>query len=154
MLSERSQEAATEINELASSAVAITEKAGEMMKRLVPDIQKTAELVQEISAASQEQNTGTEQINRALQQLEQVTQQNSARSEELSTTAQELAAQAEHLRHAIMLFQVDEVDRQPLEQAQEKAQSPSHFKIVQTKPDKDIENGEFRDDQDNEFERF
>ncbi len=57
-LAERSQTAVTEITQLATSSVAIAEKAGEKLKKLVPDIQKTAELVQEISAMSKEQDTG------------------------------------------------------------------------------------------------
>ncbi|MBI5886086.1 MAG: MCP four helix bundle domain-containing protein, partial [Deltaproteobacteria bacterium] len=74
-LAERSQTAAGEISKLSSTSVQIAEQAGEMLTRLVPDIQKTAELVQEISAASNEQNSGAEQINKALQQLDQVIQQ-------------------------------------------------------------------------------
>jgi len=96
-LAERSKTAATEINTLASGSVAVAEKAGEMLSTVVPDIQKTAELVQEISAASKEQNTGAEQINQAIQQLDQVVQQN-------STVSEELAAQAEQLQSTIAFF--------------------------------------------------
>jgi methyl-accepting chemotaxis protein len=110
-LSERIQAAATEINQLASSSVAVVEKAGEMLKKLVPDIQKTAELVQEISAASKEQNTGADQINQAIQRLDQVAQQNSATAEELSATAEELAAQAALLETTIAFFKVAESDQ-------------------------------------------
>jgi methyl-accepting chemotaxis protein len=78
-----------------------------MLARLVPDIQKTAELVQEIAAASNEQNTGAEQINKAIQQLDQVIQQNASASEELSSTAEELSAQAEQLQGTIAFFRVD-----------------------------------------------
>ncbi len=107
-LAERSQAAAGEINQLAGSSVEIAEKAGEMLGKLVPDIQKTAELVQEISSASAEQSTGAMQINKAIQQLDQVTQQNSSASEEMSATAEELAAQAEQLKNAISFFKLDE----------------------------------------------
>ncbi len=113
-LAERSQAAATEITELAGSSVAITEKAGEMLTRLVPDIQRTAELVQEISAASKEQDTGAAQINRSIQQLDQITQQNSATTEALSATAEELANQAEQLQHTIAFFTVDARGQEPL----------------------------------------
>jgi len=113
-LAERSQQAATEINQLASSSVAISEKAGEMLQKLVPDIQKTAELVQEITAASKEQNTGAGQINKAIQQLDNVTQQNSATSEELSATAEELSSQAEMLQHTIDFFKTEEADQRTL----------------------------------------
>ena len=106
-LAERSQHAATDINQLAGSSVAIAEKAGEMLRKLVPDIQKTAALIQEISAASKEQNMGAGQINKAVQQLDQVTQQNSVTAEELSSTAEELAKQAETLQKIIAFFHVD-----------------------------------------------
>ncbi len=107
-LAERSQTAAAEINKLASSSVQVAARAGEMLKQLVPDIRKTAELVQEIAAASNEQNTGADQINRAVQQLDQVIQQNATVSEEMASTAEELAGQAESLRHTIDYFEVEE----------------------------------------------
>jgi methyl-accepting chemotaxis protein len=105
-LAERSQAAATEINGLANSSMRVAERAGDMLKRLVPDIQKTAELVQEISAASREQSTGTQQINKAIQQLDQVTQQNSATTEEIAATAEELAGQADYLQQSVAFFAV------------------------------------------------
>ncbi len=106
-LAERSQAAAAEISKLSSSSVEVAELAGEMLDKLVPDIQKTAELVQEINAASGEQNTGADQINKAIQQLDQVVQQNAAAAEEMSSTAEELASQAEHLQSAIEFFRVN-----------------------------------------------
>jgi methyl-accepting chemotaxis protein len=105
-LAERSQTAAGEINQLASSSVEIAVQAGEMLVKLVPDIQKTAELVQEISSASAEQTTGVQQINKAIQQLDQVIQQNASASEEMSATSEELAAQAEQLKTAIAFFKL------------------------------------------------
>lgn len=105
-LAERSQTAAGEINTLADSSVKVAVEAGKMLASLVPDIQKTAELVQEISAASNEQTSGTEQINKAIQQLDQVTQQNASSAEELSSTAEELASQAEQLQAIIEYFKV------------------------------------------------
>jgi methyl-accepting chemotaxis protein len=82
------------------------------LDQLVPDIQKTAGLVQEISAASKEQTTGTEQINRAIQQLDRITQQNAATSEELAATAEALAGQAEQLQQATAFFHIDSADQQ------------------------------------------
>ncbi|MBI5740183.1 MAG: MCP four helix bundle domain-containing protein [Nitrospirae bacterium] len=107
-LAERSQAAAGEISQLSSSSVEVAEQAGEMLAKLVPDIQKTAELVQEISGASNEQNSGADQINRAIQQLDQVIQQNAGASEEMSATAEELSSQAEQLQGAIAFFKVDD----------------------------------------------
>jgi len=105
-LAERSQTAAGEISNLSVYSVEIAEKAGEMLGRIVPDIKKTAELVQEINAASAEQNTGSDQINQALQQLDQVIQQNASASEEMSSTSEELASQAEQLQDAIAFFNI------------------------------------------------
>ena len=105
-LAERSQMAATEINQLSSSSVDVAEKAGEMLKQLVPDIQKTAELVQEISAASREQDSGANQINQAIQQLDQVIQQNSAVSEEIASMSEELSGQAEMLKASVEFFKL------------------------------------------------
>ena len=106
-LAERSQTAAAEISQLSKSSVEVAEKAGEMLAKLVPDIQKTAELVQEISAGSNEQNTGAEQINKAIQQLDQVIQQNAGASEEMASTSEELSSQAEQMQGTISFFRVD-----------------------------------------------
>ncbi|MFZ5996733.1 MAG: methyl-accepting chemotaxis protein [Nitrospirota bacterium] len=106
-LAERSQAAAAEISQLSTSSVQVAEQAGEMLAKLVPDIQKTAELVQEITAASAEQNAGAEQINKAIQQLDQVIQQNASAAEEMASTAEELSSQAEQLQSAIAFFKVE-----------------------------------------------
>ncbi len=106
-LAERSQNAAGEISELSASSVEVAEKAGEMLDKLVPDIQKTAELVQEISASSNEQNTGADQINKALQQLDQVIQQNASASEEMASTSEELSSQAQQLQDTISFFRIN-----------------------------------------------
>jgi methyl-accepting chemotaxis protein len=106
-LAERSQSAAGEISQLSTSSVAIAEQAGEMLTRMLPDIQKTAELVQEISASSKEQDTGAEQINKAIQQLDQVIQQNASAAEEMASTTEELSSQAEQLKATIAFFTLD-----------------------------------------------
>ena len=103
-LAERSQKAAGEINQLSGTTVKVSEKAGEMLEKLVPDIQRTAELVQEITAASKEQDTGAEQINKALQQLEKVIQQNASASEEMASTTEELTGQSDQLVSALGFF--------------------------------------------------
>ncbi|MEW6669069.1 MAG: methyl-accepting chemotaxis protein [Thermodesulfobacteriota bacterium] len=114
-LAERSQTAAGEISKLSSSSVEVAERAGDMLAKLVPDIQKTAELVQEISAASNEQNAGAEQINKAIQQLDQVIQQNASASEELSTTAEQLSAQAEQLQSTMAFFRLNGTNEKRVE---------------------------------------
>jgi methyl-accepting chemotaxis protein len=107
-LAERSQAAATAISALSSSTVKVAREAGDMLGRLVPDIQKTATLVEEITAACREQNIGAEQINQAIQQLDKVTQQNSSASDEMAATSEELSAQAEQLESVISFFHTDD----------------------------------------------
>ncbi len=107
-LAERSQAAAVEIGTLSATSVSVAEKTGEILVRMVPDIQKTAELVQEISASSSEMNSGANQITKALSQLDQVIQRNAASSEELASTAQELNAQADDLKNAMEFFKLNE----------------------------------------------
>jgi methyl-accepting chemotaxis protein len=105
-LAERSQSAAAEISKLTASGVTISEQAGGLLSRLVPDIQKTATLVQEIASASAEQTTGASQVNQALQQLDQVIQQNASAAEEMAATARDLSGQAEQLQRSIAFFKV------------------------------------------------
>ncbi len=114
-LAARSKEAANEISNLSASSVKVAEEAGVMLERLVPDIKKTSELVQEISAASSEQKNGIEQINKAILQLDEVTQQNSAAAEELASTAEELASQAEKLQTTIEYFKLNGRGRRKIE---------------------------------------
>ena len=106
-LAERSQHAAAEISQLSLSSVEVAERAGVMLGKMVPDIQKTAGLVQEISASCREQDTGAEQINKAMQQLDQVIQQNASAAEEMSATSEELSSQAEQLQSSIAFFRTD-----------------------------------------------
>lgn len=107
-LAERSQTAAGEINRLSASSVQIAEHAGDLLNSIVPAIQKTADLVQEITSASNEQKAGAEQINKAIQQLDQVIQQNAAAAEEMAATATELDAQAEELQQSSAYFRTDQ----------------------------------------------
>jgi methyl-accepting chemotaxis protein len=125
-LAERSQGAAGEINELSNSSLAVAERAGELLGKLVPDIRRTADLVQEIAASSAEQNQGASQVNQALQQLDQVVQQNSGASEEMASTAEELSAQAEQLQASISFFSINEGER--------RAQSVQNARRRQAKP--------------------
>jgi methyl-accepting chemotaxis protein len=107
-LAERSQIAAAEISQLSASSVAVAEKAGSMLQVIVPDIRRTAELVQEISAASREQDLGASQINQAIQRLDQIIQQNASASEEIAATAEELSGQADQLQQLMADFKLDD----------------------------------------------
>jgi methyl-accepting chemotaxis protein len=107
-LAERSGSAAAEISEMSSSSLDVAEQAGEMLKKIVPEVKRTAELVQEISAGSNEQRSGAEQINKGLQQLDQVVQQNASAAEQMSSTSEELSSQAEELQASIAFFKVEQ----------------------------------------------
>jgi len=106
-LAERSQVAAQEIGELASGSVNLAERAGKLLDEMVPSINKTSDLVQEIASASQEQTAGVGQINNAMGQLNKATQQNASASEELAATAEELGGQAGQLQELMGFFTVD-----------------------------------------------
>jgi methyl-accepting chemotaxis protein len=106
-LAERSQVAAQEIGEVATSSVELADRAGSLLDRMVPNIRKTSDLVQEITAASEEQSAGVGQINAAVGQMSQTTQQNASSSEELAATAEEMSSQAEQLQAAMAFFRLD-----------------------------------------------
>ncbi len=105
-LAERSKFSADEIVELAQTSLELSKVAGEVMLTSIPQITKTTQLVQEITAASNEQNNGANQVNSAIQQLNNVTQQNAASSEEVAASADHLSSQAENLKNVISFFKV------------------------------------------------
>jgi methyl-accepting chemotaxis protein len=105
-LAERSQVAAQEIGEVATNSVELAERAGKLLDEMVPNIRKTSDLVQEITAASEEQSSGVGQINAAVSQLSQTTQQNASSSEELAATAEEMSGQAEQLQQTMGFFKL------------------------------------------------
>ncbi len=111
-LAERSQEAAGEINRLSGSSMKVAEDAGAQLRAILPDIERTAQLMQEIAAASQEQNSGADQINKALGQLDEVIQRNASASEEMASTSEELAGQAEQLQSMMRFFKIETLQRQ------------------------------------------
>ena len=172
-LAERSQTAAVEISKLSASSMEVGEHACEMLEKLVPGIQKTAELVQEIHGASAEQNSGAEQINKAIQQLDHVVQQNAGAAEEMSSTAEELSAQAEHLQSAVEFFKIESNETQRRSVRIERVMPKQKTKVAhlqhEGRPHKsiagsdrpakplgvalDMGNGN-KDDDDSEFERF
>jgi methyl-accepting chemotaxis protein len=106
-LAERSGQAAAEISDLSSSSVDVADRAGQMLAQLVPGIQRTAELIQDISAACAEQSTGATQVNNALQELDGVIQQNASASEQTASTSATISHQARQLRDSVAFFQVE-----------------------------------------------
>jgi methyl-accepting chemotaxis protein len=148
-LAERSQTAAREINEVSASSVRIADEAGKLLESIVPEVEKTASLVQEIAAASIEQNSGATQINNTIQQLTMITQQNAASSEELASSAEELNSQAENMKELASFFKIDGREKNQKNTANAKHNpglkqfrteknetvAPDHKKDVQLKPD-------------------
>ncbi len=109
-LAERSQKAAAEISELSSSTVSVAEQAGKNLTHLVPDIQQTADLVQEISVAVREQDNGAAEINLALQQLDKVVQQAAISAGDMAASSETLSRQAAAQRDAMEFFTLSHVD--------------------------------------------
>jgi methyl-accepting chemotaxis protein len=107
-LAERSQTAAGEITELSANTVGLAQDAGKIISDIVPDIQKTADLVREIAAASREQSVGVEQIGKAMMQLDSVIQSNASASEEMASMAEEFSAQAQQLAATVSFFKLEE----------------------------------------------
>lgn len=110
-LAERSQIAAEEIDILSVNGVQIAEQASKQLSEIVPEIERTAKLVQEIAAASMEQNSGADQVNNAIQQLNQVIQQNAAASEEMASSSEELSSQAEQMKDVVSYFTLENDNR-------------------------------------------
>ncbi len=149
-LAERSGAAAGEISELSTTSVEVAEKAGQMLQALVPDIQKTADLVQEIAASSKEQSEGAAQVNKAIQQLDQVVQQNASASEEMASTAEELSSQAELLQSTMSWFNVGQGQTQQQPRKPHKPQALPAGKSNQN-AGKHVQQEQ---DADDDFERF
>lgn len=120
--------AAEEIKKISHSSIAVAEQSGMMLSKIVPNSQKTAELVQEISAASSEQSMGVDQINAAIQQLDQVTQQNTGMAEHVAAMAEELAAQSTQLQQAIEFFKLGDILRVRTRRSEKKGDSKKKHK--------------------------
>jgi methyl-accepting chemotaxis protein len=126
-LAEHSAKAAGEISDLSGSSVDVAEQAGRMLTKMVPDIKKTAELIQEIAAASNEQNSGAEQINTALQELDQAVQHNASASEQVAATSQTLSAQAVDLQQTVGFFKLS---RQHAGKQEKHADTTAHYALA------------------------
>lgn len=154
-LAERSKVAADEIVALSSNSVRVTEDASKLLINLIPEIQKTSSLVQEIAAASIEQNSGADQINNALMQLNQVTQQTASASEEMATSAEELSSQAESLKQTMSFFQMENTARGSFAGRIQMKQNKQSPKTIQTKDSSvKIKLQQEENIADNEFEQF
>ena len=155
-LAERSQLAANDIVKITGSSVEIAEKSGILLTNLVPNIQSTSKLVQEIAAASLEMNSGASQVNNAIHQLNQVTQENAATAEEMATTSEELANQAQQLTDVISFFKTDEniQVKKPKLQLEKPVINTVRIKKMVEKPKMNGVNLNLVSVADSEFERF
>ena len=105
-LAEKSKIASEEINEISYEGQNISKVAGKKLEQLIPEIIKSANLVNDIVIASKEQLSSVEMINNSIGQLTSITNENSASAEEMSASAEELSAQAEHLNSLISGFNI------------------------------------------------
>lgn len=105
-LADRSQASAQEIGELAKNSVKVAIEAGELLEKVVPDVYRTADLVQDIANASDEQSSGVGQITDAMSHVDQNTQRSAAASEELAATADHMAQQIYQLAQQVGFFKV------------------------------------------------
>jgi methyl-accepting chemotaxis protein len=128
-LANKTKIASDEINALSQTGQEISKKAEETLAQTLPEIIKSAELVNSIVSASHEQQDEVEAINTSIQQLSTITNENSASSEEMAASAEELSSQAAELKKLISVFKVE---------AKEKVSSA-------VEPEKQIENPKVQD---------
>lgn len=126
-LAERSQKEAGEISKLSSESMQVAEQAGQTISSMIPEIKRTAELVQEISASSAEQNSGAQQINQAILQLDQVIQLNASSAEESASMSEELAGQSEQMQSTIQFFRLPASQQMHVEQQRKQSTDPKQF---------------------------
>jgi len=125
-LAERSQLAAKEIGSVAITSVEKAERAGKLLSTIVPNIKKTADLIEEISAAANQQSSGVAQINQSMAQLDKVTATNASGSEELAATAEEVNGQANSLIETMGFFKLSRTAKKTVS-SQQRMSSQSHY---------------------------
>jgi methyl-accepting chemotaxis protein len=105
-LAERSKKAAEEISELSHNSLNDSEESSKQLEDVVPEIEKTARLISEITAANMEQNSSIEVINNSIQQLNFSTQQSASSAEKMSDNSGDLAKLASELKDSAEYFEV------------------------------------------------
>ncbi|MBT9499970.1 MAG: HAMP domain-containing protein [Burkholderiaceae bacterium] len=112
-LSQRTTQAAKEIETLIRSAVTSTQagsdmvdEAGRTMGEVMLSVRKVADIISEISAASREQTSGIEEVNLAIADIDRTTQQNAALVEEAAAAAESLRGQTHRLTALVSAFEV------------------------------------------------
>ena len=113
-LADKTKIASDEITKLSKNGQDISRIAGEKLKTAIPEIIKSAELVNNIVSAGKEQQSGVENINTSIEQLTEITNENSASAEEMSASAEELSAQAEQLKELISVFKIGNLESEQI----------------------------------------
>ncbi len=134
-LAKNTRNAAKDISILSSGNIEIAEKTIVLLEEMVSGIQKTAELIEDISASNTEQASGIHEVNLAIQQLDLTIQQNAASTEEMAATSQHFTFQAETLRKTASFFEISEKVKQRLEQGAHFSSDIDSQKIIE-----DLEN--------------
>ena len=133
-LAELSKDAASEIQRSSTDGKKLADETNQMLDELLPEIEKTQNLVQNISASSKEQATGAEQINDAIKTLDNVIQQNALASSNLSVSANELAQIVPNLEDLVKQFKLTKIvdDIKPSNEDEESPESNSLEETNQT----------------------
>ena len=133
-LAELSKDAASEIQRSSTDGKKLADETNQMLDELLPEIEKTQSLVQNISASSKEQATGAEQINDAIKTLDNVIQQNALASSNLSVSANELAQIVPDLEDLVNQFKLEKIkdNIEPAKEDEENPESNSSKETSQT----------------------
>jgi methyl-accepting chemotaxis protein len=107
-LAEKSRIAADEITRLSEKSVSITLNAHDFMMKLAPEIEKTSDLVNEISVSSSQLNNGATQINSAIRDLSLVIQQYTSAADDMSQHSEIMKNEAMELQQSINYFIVED----------------------------------------------
>lgn len=138
-LAERSQNSAAEINELSVKTVELSQSANSMISKVIPSIEQTSQLVDEIATASREQDNGAQQVNIAITQLDTVVQQNASSAEQMAAMAEELTTESEKLVDTLKFFKLDESEINYLKESdksesKKEGKKSSNSKTIKSQP--------------------
>ncbi len=118
-LASRSANAAKETSEMIENAIRkvevgtnIANDTSVALNRIVEDMSRVANLVENIASSSNEQALGLTQVNQSIEQVSKVTQTNSAISEDSATASEQLSNQAKLLKTMIGKFRLKNLNFQ------------------------------------------
>lgn len=133
-LAERSGQAASEIGELSSNTIKMSDEAEELLHSLVPGIEQTADMIEEIYASSKEQHRSVMDVESAVTSLESTIQQNASISEELAATTENLSDQASQLRNEMQFFKTCEDDERTSGSSAYRQNDGNRHTVVKSEP--------------------